>query len=115
MRLHGHPTLGVFALSRDMLYGIANYYLEAGQGIEYVADHLGHRNIQNTRIHAQITTSLRQEVFAKLEHHPKIVRVLEDISPGTGQAFPLPPNSLHAAGLYASRGTTDCEAQGRWV
>ncbi len=53
-----------------MLSGIANYYLEAGQGIEYVADHLGHKNIQNTRIYAQITTSLRQEVFAKLEHHP---------------------------------------------
>jgi len=55
--------------------GIANYYLEAGQGIEYVADHLGHKNIQNTKIYAQITTSLRQEVFAKLERHPKIVRV----------------------------------------
>jgi hypothetical protein len=98
-----------------VLSGIANYYLETGQGIEYVADHLGHRNIQNTRIHAQITTSLRQKVFAKLEHHPKIVRILEDISPGTGQAFPLPPTSLPAAGLYVSRGTTDCEAQGRWV
>ena len=48
---------------------------DAGQGIEYVADHLGHKNIQNTCIYAQITTSLRQEVFAKLERHPKIVRV----------------------------------------
>ena len=115
MRLHGHPTLGVFALSRDMLSGIANSHLEAGKRIDYVADHLGHKNIQNTRIYAQITTSLRQEVFAKLEHHPKIVRVLEDISPGTGQAFPLPPTSLPAAGLYASCSTTDCEAQGRWV
>jgi hypothetical protein len=76
VRLHGHTTLGVFALSRDMLSRIANSYLETGQGIEYVADYLGHKNIQNTRIHAQITTSLRQEVFAKLEHHPKIVRVL---------------------------------------
>ena len=56
-------------------HSIAVHLLEAGQGIEYVADHLGHKNIQNTRIYAQITTSLRQEVFAKLEHHPKIVRV----------------------------------------
>lgn len=40
-----------------------------------MADHLGHKNIQNTGIYAQITTSLRQEVFAKLEHHLKIVRV----------------------------------------
>ena len=36
---------------------------------------IGHKNIQNTRIYAQITASLRQEVFAKLERHPKIVRV----------------------------------------
>jgi integrase/recombinase XerD len=57
-------------------HSIAVHLLEAGQGIEYVADHLGHKNIQNTRIYAQITTSLRQEVFAKLERHPKIVRIL---------------------------------------
>jgi site-specific recombinase XerD len=47
------------------------HLLEAGQGIEYVADRLGHRNVQNTRIYAQITTSLRQEEFSKLERqHP---------------------------------------------
>ena len=57
-------------------HSIAVHLLEAGQGIEYVADHLGHKNIQNTRIYAQITTALRQEVFAKLERYPKIVRVL---------------------------------------
>ncbi len=59
----------------SLRHSIAVHLLEAGQGIEYVADHLGHKNIQNTRIYAQITTSLRQEVFAKLEHHPKIVRI----------------------------------------
>jgi site-specific recombinase XerD len=40
-------------------HSIAVHLLEAGQGIEYVADHLGHKNIQNTRIYAQITTALR--------------------------------------------------------
>ena len=59
----------------SLRHSIAVHLLEAGQGIEYVADHLGHKNIQNTRIYAQITTSLHQEVFAKLERHPKIVRV----------------------------------------
>ncbi len=34
-----------------------------------------HEHIQNTRIYAQITTSLPQEVFAKLERHLKVVRV----------------------------------------
>ncbi len=60
---------------KTLRHSIAVHLLEAGQGIEYVADHLGHKNIQNTKIYAQITTSLRQEVFAKLERHPKI-RVL---------------------------------------
>jgi len=59
----------------SLRHSIAVHLLEAGQGIEYVADHLGHKNIQNTRIYAQIAISLRQEVFAKLERHPKIVRV----------------------------------------
>jgi len=57
-------------------HSIAVHLREADQGIEYVADQLGHKNSQNTRIYAQITTSLRQEIFAKLERHPKIVRVL---------------------------------------
>jgi integrase len=41
--------------------------LEAGRGIEYVADHLGHKNIQNTCIYAQITHLLREQVFRELE------------------------------------------------
>jgi integrase len=43
----------------SLRHSIAVHLLDAGRGIEYVADHLGHRNIQNTRI----------------ERHPKIVRI----------------------------------------
>jgi integrase len=56
-------------------HSIAVHLLEAGQGIEYVADHLGHRNIQNTKVYAQITNPLREQVFRDLEQHPKIVRI----------------------------------------
>jgi integrase/recombinase XerD len=59
----------------SLRHSIAVHLLEAGRGIEYVADHLGHRNIQNTRIYAQITNPLREQVFRELERHPKIVRV----------------------------------------
>jgi site-specific recombinase XerD len=58
-----------------MTDAIIVYILEAGRGIEYVADHLGHKNIQNTRIYAQITNPLREQVFRELEQHPKIVRL----------------------------------------
>ena len=40
-----------------------------------VADHVGHKNIQHTRIYAQITHPLREQVFRELEQHPKIVRI----------------------------------------
>jgi integrase len=53
----------------------AGAYLFTGRGIEYVADHLGHKNIQNTKIYAQITNPLREQVFRELEQHPKIVRL----------------------------------------
>jgi integrase len=56
-------------------HSIAVHLLEAGRGLEYVADHLGHKNIQNTKIYAQITSPLREQVFRELERHPKIVRL----------------------------------------
>jgi integrase len=59
----------------SLRHSIAVHLLEAGRGIEYVADHLGHRNIQNTRVYAQITNPLREQVMRELEHHPKIVKV----------------------------------------
>jgi integrase/recombinase XerD len=56
-------------------HSIAVHLLDAGRGIEYVADHLGHRNINNTRVYAQISHSLREQTFRELERHPKIVRI----------------------------------------
>ena len=60
---------------RALRHSMAVHLLEAGRGIKYVADHLGHKNIQNTRIYAQITNPLREQVFRELEQHPKIVRL----------------------------------------
>jgi integrase/recombinase XerD len=59
----------------SLRHSIAVHLLEAGRGIEYVADYLGHKNIQNTKIYAQITNPLREQVFRDLEQHPKIVRL----------------------------------------
>jgi len=59
----------------SLRHSIAVHLLDAGRGIEYVADHLGHRNIQNARIYAQISHPLREQVFRELERHPRIVRI----------------------------------------
>ncbi len=56
-------------------HSIAVHLLDAGQPLEFVQDHLGHKNIQNTQIYAQISNPRRQEVFNQLEYHPAVVRL----------------------------------------
>lgn len=59
----------------SLRHSIAMHLLEAGQGIEYVQDHLGHVNIQNTLIYAKLTDRRRQEIFKQLEQSEEIVKV----------------------------------------
>ena len=59
----------------SLRHSIATHLLEAGEGIEFVRDHLGHRNIQNTMIYAQITDKGRKEIFRRIERSSKIARV----------------------------------------
>lgn len=54
-------------------HSIATHLLEAGEGIEFVRDHLGHKKIENTLIYAQLTDKRRDEVFKRIE--TKIARV----------------------------------------
>jgi len=59
----------------SLRHSIATHLLEAGEGIEFVKDHLGHRNIQNTMIYAQITNNGRREAFRRIEGNSKIAKV----------------------------------------
>lgn len=59
-------------------HSIATHLLEAGEGIEFVRDHLGHRNIQNTMVYAQITDNGRREAFGRIEGSSKIARIFEE-------------------------------------
>ena len=56
-------------------HSIATHLLDAGEGIEFVRDHLGHRNIQNTMIYAQITDNRRQEAFRRIDRSSRIARI----------------------------------------
>lgn len=55
-------------------HSIATHLLEAGQDIDYVRDHLGHVNIQNTLIYARMTDRRREQVFQQLERSAEIVK-----------------------------------------
>lgn len=57
----------------SLRHSIATHLLEAGEGIEFVRDHLGHRNIKSTIIYAQITDNGRKEAFKRVEG--KVARV----------------------------------------
>ena len=54
-------------------HSIATHLLEAGADIRFVQDWVGHKNIQNTVVYAQITNPARDKQAAKLFASPMIV------------------------------------------
>lgn len=58
----------------SLRHSIATHLLDAGQPIEFVQDHLGHKNIQNTQIYSKISDRKRKEAFEQLQYSPEIVR-----------------------------------------
>jgi len=55
-------------------HSIATHLLDAGFGTEFVQDHLGHVNIQNTLVYARLTDRRRDQVYEQMEQSPEIVR-----------------------------------------
>jgi len=54
-------------------HSIATHMLEAGFEIMEVRDHLGHANIQNTTIYAQVTSKKREEFQRRMMRASRIV------------------------------------------
>jgi site-specific recombinase XerD len=54
-------------------HSIATHLLEAGADIRFVQDWIGHKNIQNTVIYAQITNKAREDGAKKFFASPMIV------------------------------------------
>lgn len=60
--------------SHSLRHSIATHLLDAGLSLEFVQDHLGHRDIRSTSIYARITDRHREAVFRRLEESPWIVQ-----------------------------------------
>jgi len=71
--------------AHGLRHSIATHLLDAGLSLEFVQDHLGHRNIRSTSIYARITDRNRTAVFERLETSPWIVQ------PGSSPASTPPP------------------------
>lgn len=54
-------------------HSIATHLLDARAGIEFVRDWLGHKNIQNTLIYAQLTSRTRDEQARRVFASPQII------------------------------------------
>ncbi len=60
--------------THSLRHSIATHLLDAGASLEFVQDHLGHRNIRSTAIYASITDRHREALFRQLERSPWIVQ-----------------------------------------
>jgi integrase len=66
------------ASCHSLRHAIATHLLDAGESLEFVKDHLGHRKIENTSIYARVSNPARDRAFARLEQsdamvHPRVL------------------------------------------
>jgi integrase len=74
-------------------HSIATHLLNAGVPLEFVQDHLGHRNIKSTSIYARITDRNRAAQFKRLESSPWIVHPGTTMHERKEESCEEPPNS----------------------
>ena len=61
--------------SHCLRHSIATHLIDAGQSLEYVQDHLGHRSIQSTGVYAKISDARRERVAAQLELAREVAKI----------------------------------------
>ena len=57
----------------SLRHSIATHLLDAGADVAFVRDWLGHSNIQNTMVYAQLTTTTRDQAARSLFTSPQVI------------------------------------------
>lgn len=83
------------ATCHSLRHAIATHLLDAGESLEFVKEHLGHRKIENTAIYARVSNPARDRAFARLEQSPWIVHPAGSGTPSSQQrrSRPSPQSS----------------------
>jgi type 1 fimbriae regulatory protein FimB len=61
--------------SHCLRHSIATHLIDAGQPLEYVQDHLGHKSIKSTGVYAKISDAKRERVAAQIEVSPEVAKI----------------------------------------
>jgi site-specific recombinase XerD len=61
--------------SHCLRHSIATHLLDAGQSLEYVQDHLGHKSIKSTGVYARISDAKRERVAYQIELSQEIAKI----------------------------------------
>jgi integrase len=82
--------LPVEASCHSLRHAIATHLLDAGESLEFVKEHLGHRKIENTAIYARVSNPARERAFQRLERSRAIVHPRLIATADRDPSFPLP-------------------------
>jgi integrase len=74
------------ATCHSLRHAIATHLLDAGESLEFVKEHLGHRKIENTAIYARVSNPARERAFARLEKSRAVVHPIP-LSPTSNRSI----------------------------
>jgi site-specific recombinase XerD len=61
--------------SHCLRHSIATHLIDAGQTLEYVQDHLGHKSIKSTGVYAKISDAKRERVAYQIELSQEVAKI----------------------------------------
>lgn len=71
-------------------HAIATHLLDAGEGIDFVKDHLGHRSIESSLVYGKVSPQRLARAFSTIERSPAIVTHLASFRRIAGTPPPRP-------------------------
>ncbi len=92
------------ATCHSLRHAIATHLLDAGESLEFVKEHLGHRKLENTAIYARVSNPARDRAFARLEKSSAIVHPRCDGPTDLSRTATIPSQDHPLSSSVSSKG-----------